>query len=85
MKSKIIILIVTILIFCVCKLNSQQSDNNYLKISDIDSNKSFEGYIKSHPLNKLSFGADGRIIYMPHKKGDYVKKGEIIARLDGLL
>lgn len=36
-------------------------------------------------LDKLSFKTDGNIAFIPYSKGDYIKKGQVIARLDGLL
>ncbi len=82
MKLKIITLTLIIFAFCACKLNS--NENNYVKVSDINSSKTFSGYIKPRLETKLSFQNDGKISFLPYKKGDYIKKGEIIARLDGV-
>ena len=82
MKSKVIVLILIIFVFCACKLNS---NDNYIEISDINNSKKFNGYIKPNNITKLSFQTEGKIIFLPYKKGDYVKKGEILARLEGVL
>ena len=82
MKSKLIIFTLIVFVFCAFKPNS--NDNNYINVSNIDNSKVFDGYIKARSLTKLSFQTDGRISFLPHKKGDYVKKGEVLARLDGI-
>ena len=84
MKNKIIILILTVLIFGACKLNSIQSDKSYINISNIDNKKEFKGYIKQRPIEKLYFQTEGKIVFMPYIKGDFVRKGQVLARLDGI-
>ncbi len=45
----------------------------------------FHGYIKAQHRVTLSFQNEGRIVYMPYSTGDFVKKGQVLARLDGSL
>jgi biotin carboxyl carrier protein len=84
MKFKIIILILTFVIFTTLKLNSTH-ENNYVNISDISDEKCFQGYIIPRNRADLSFQTDGKISFMPYKEGDFVQKGEVLARLDGFL
>lgn len=71
-----------IFISFACKLNSSQSDKEFVNVSNIDKTKVFKGYIKQRPLTKLYFNNDGNICFMPYKKGDHILKGQVIARLD---
>ena len=84
MKTKIIILTMFIIIFGACKLNSTQGDDAFVKVSNIDNTKDFKGYIKQRPLNKLYFQTDGKISFMPYKKGDFVRKWQVMARIDAI-
>lgn len=45
----------------------------------------FHGVIKSKRIADLSFQSEGKIIYLPYSRGDFVKKGQVLARLDGVL
>ena len=47
--------------------------------------KTYHGIIKSENTVDLSFQTEGKIDYLPYSKGDYVKKGQVIARLNGIL
>lgn len=80
MKSKVIVLILIMFAFFTCKPNS--NNNEYINVSNINNTKAFSGYVKSRQITKLSFRTDGKISFMPYKKGDYFKKGEVLARLD---
>jgi len=58
----------------------------YIKIkSDNFSNKYYHGVLKSTESTVLSFQTEGQIVFFPYTKGDFVKKGTVIARLDGSL
>lgn len=84
MKYKIIILILIILIFGTCKFNSTQSDDACINVANFDNSKHYKGYIKQRPMEKLYFQTDGKIVFMPYSKDDYVRKGQVLARLDGI-
>ena len=47
--------------------------------------KKFHGSVVSQFTTDLSFQSEGRINYIPYSKGDYVRKGQVLARLDGIL
>ena len=47
--------------------------------------KSFHGIVKSQNTINLSFQTEGRIDYLPYSKGDFIKKGQVLARLNGVL
>ena len=85
MKFKLIILILIICIFSIIKPISTQSNEGIVNVSDIEKTKSFEGSIKPRLVTKLSFQTEGKISFMPYSKGDFVRKGQVIARLDGIL
>ena len=85
MKCKIVVLVLIILVFCACKLNSAQSDNAYVNISNVNTEKKFKGYIKQRPLAKIYSKTEGKISFLPYSKGDYIRKGEVIVRLDNIL
>ena len=50
-----------------------------------ENNKKFHGIVISQFTTDLSFQSEGRINYIPYSKGDYVRKGQVLARLDGIL
>jgi len=85
MKFKVIILILVVTAFGLIKPISTQNADSCINVSNIEEKKSFKGFIKQRPMTKLSFQADGKISFLPYKKGDFVRKGEVIARLDGVL
>ena len=59
---------------------------DYIKVQDEKMrSKTFYGIVKAQNNSNLSFQSEGKIIYMPYTKGDFVKKGDVIARLDGEL
>ncbi len=87
--TKIIFLIFFIIILCACNKEIPVSYKNYKtyntqKVESIDY-KTFHGFIKSQMISKLSFQTEGKIIFLPYTKGDFVKKGQVLARLDGIL
>lgn len=58
---------------------------DYIKIQSIKSDKKYYGIIKAQNSAILSFQTEGRISYLPYTKGDFIKKGQVISRLDGEL
>lgn len=85
MRFKVTILTVMLLVFGACRLNSIQSDEAYIKVSNINDTKIFNGFIKQRPLTKLYFQTDGTVSFLPYSKGDFIRKGQVLARLDGTL
>ena len=86
-------LIFFIFIFLLCfvflTFGYSKNDNlisvDYIKIQNIDKVKKYYGIIKAQNSAILSFQAEGRIKYLPYSKGDFVKNGQVISRLDGEL
>lgn len=58
---------------------------DYIKFQKDFNKKEFYGRIKAQNSSLLSFQAEGKINYLPYTKGDFIKKGDVIARLDGTL
>lgn len=56
----------------------------YIKVSynDFPDNLS-HGILKSSFSTNLGFQTEGQIIFLPYTKGDFIKKGTVIAKLDG--
>ena len=84
MKFKFIILVLIISIFGIFNYNFPTNNESCINISNIENEKSFKGYIKHHSPIKLYFQNEGKIIFMPYKEGDYIRKGQVIARLEGI-
>ncbi len=91
--TKIIALIFFTIFLCACGGINKISDSNKIinrediKIEQAQSAdfKVFHGLIKSQQTTDLSFQTEGKIIFIPYTKGDFVKKGQVLARLDGIL
>lgn len=84
---RIIILILSILCFGGCNYNKEIKNISYIKIPEMKNSDfmEFYGNVKSQKIADLSFESEGKIIFIPYTKGDYIKKGQVIARLDGEL
>lgn len=52
------------------------------KIQTISSEVVSSGKIKSVSEVDLNFAVSGKVVYIPVKEGDYIKKGQVIASLD---
>lgn len=73
-------------LFGACINYSEIKDAEYIKISSQKNDETtFYGIIKAQLSTDLSFQTKGEIIFLPYTKGDFIKKGTIIARLDGEL
>jgi len=83
---RILFLILLILIFTSF---SDINLNQNLKKSNIKNqktlSKNYKGCVKKNFETQLSFKTDGNINFLPYKEGYYIKKGEVIAKLDGIL
>lgn len=82
---KIFLIFVVLVVFGACHINSNIKTADYIKIAPIDAFKTLYGVVKSLYSTNLSFQTEGKIVYLPYTKGDFIKKGEVIARLDGVL
>lgn len=76
--------ILIILLTCSCA-NQKINKANYIQVDDSYLNKKiFYGTLKAQNSADLSFQTEGKITYLPYTRGDFVKKGEVIARLDDI-
>ncbi len=66
------------------KINNNRANFEIYTLEN-NNTKIFHGFVRSQHLINLSFQSEGRIIYFPFSLGDFVKKGQVIARLDGEL
>lgn len=84
---RLLFICLILFIFGACINYSEIKNADYIKILPQNNKKiiTYHGTIKSQSGTDLSFQAEGEIIFLPYTKGDYVKKGTIIARLDGTL
>lgn len=66
---------------------STKNSNIYCRTYKIEpvEKEYFYGYVKFKNVIDLSFLSEGKVIYCPYTKGDFVKKGQVLARLDGIL
>ena len=90
MKFKISILIflfiALFLSFKCAKSNDiNKKDNLEIVKVKVENEKTFHGIVKSQFYSKLSFQTEGKIVFLPYVKGDFVKKNTIIAKVDGIL
>lgn len=81
---KFFLMILFLFLLCSCSKDEKITQVDYIKI-DFNNKKSFYGVVKANNSATLSFQSEGKIIYLPYTKGDFVKKGDVIARLDGEL
>ena len=73
--------------FCACKTIEAQKGVDFVTVTPVkyETVKKYHGIVKSRFMSKLSFQTEGKISYIPYAKGDYVTKGQVLARLDGVL
>lgn len=84
--AKYFLIVLMILLTCSCVNQEKITKINYIQINDSYLNKKiFYGTLKAQNSADLSFQTEGKIAYLPYTKGDFVKKGETIARLDDVL
>lgn len=84
---KISFFIFLLFILSACDSSDKPKIADCTKISVVkpQNTKVFHGIVKSQLVTDLSFQSEGKIIFIPYTKGDYVKKGQVLARLDGIL
>ncbi|MBQ7286432.1 MAG: efflux RND transporter periplasmic adaptor subunit [Candidatus Gastranaerophilales bacterium] len=83
--KRLIILFLIVLGLYGCHSYEKIAKIDYIKIDKNNNQKEFQGIIKAQNSAILSFQAEGKISYLPFSKGDFVKKGQTIAKLDGIL
>ena len=84
---KIFLLLLLVLFLSSCNLAFNSNDKNVCEIYKINNKtkRMFHGFVKAQHIIDLSFQTQGDIVYFPYTTGDFVKKGIVIARLDGIL
>ena len=84
MRIFIVFILCFLIILNVGSFSIPQAE--YIKIKSISQNQSvFHGILKATNSTTLSFQSEGRIVFLPYTKGDFIKKNQVIARLDGIL
>lgn len=84
LKFLLIFLVSLIFIGCNHNNNLRKKSFKYEKVTVLN-NDTYNGIVKNQLTSDLSFQSEGRITYMPYTKGDFVKKGAVISKLDGVL
>jgi len=87
-KISLVLFAISFFIFgCGKYLKNQMIEPKYvvLEESNFVNQDKFFGYIKSGNSAILNFQTEGKIIYLPYTKGDFVKKNTLLAKIDGIL
>ena len=83
---KLIFILIILSLSFGCNNYENLNDFNYIKIETPKFEQdTFHGVVKSSNNVNLSFQTEGKIIYFPFADGDYIKKGQVVAKLDGTL
>ena len=82
---RLFLLTFLLMLFFGCSNFEKIPPVEYIKVQDLQTKKVFQGIVKATNSVDLSFQSEGKIIEFPYTKGDFVKKGTLIARLDGIL
>lgn len=85
MKIVKLVLSITILFFfCGCTREIKQKNVETYKIEASDEIV-YTGEVKFQHISNLSFQEDGMLTYTPYSRGDYIKKGQVLAAIDDTL
>lgn len=82
---KTIFILILSLFLNACMINNTALNLEYYQVKQEESNKIFKGIVKAQDSSSLSFQTDGKIIYFPYTRGDFIKKGQLIAKIDNSL
>ncbi len=84
---KIVIIIFLLILLCACNSEKYTKKPYIITIKKeiINDGETYYGKIKAENFPTLSFQSEGQIVYFPYSKGDFVKKGKTIAKLDNEL
>ena len=88
--KKIFLILIALLLLYGCEKEKQEDvlrPVKYIKVraTDFESKKSFSGLVVSQISTNLSFRVEGNIIEQYVKEGDFVKKGQALAKIDPTL
>ncbi len=78
----IIFALIIIIFFSMSKKNGKKSPTIEVKRKNIKEIVKVEGKIEANEKADLTFSVVGRVTYLPVKKGDKVKQGQILASID---
>ena len=81
---KFALLFLFLFLFCGCTHAKQSKNIELYKIETVPEIV-FTGEVKFQHVSNLSFQEDGILTYAPLAKGDYVKKGQVLAAIDDTL
>lgn len=82
---KIIYILCFLFVFGCSNQYSKNEPPEFITVITQENKHIFYGIVKSQTVSNLSFETEGKIEYLPYTKGDFVKKGEILAKLNGEL
>lgn len=85
MLQKVVLFLLFIFLLNTCNDTQKIKRYEYVKIKKENNVQIFNGIIKANNSTILSFQNEGIINFLPYTKGDFVKKGTIIAKLDSTL
>lgn len=77
-----VLLIVGVLVFFLIPKSQGTIETQKVKRQDIIQSINASGKIESETTAVINFAAGGKVVYLGAKKGEFVKKGELIASLD---
>lgn len=80
--SAVFIFLLSILMFKISKQNANKYQTFEIKKQDIELSVKVNGKLEPDKRSEISFKTLGKITYLPFKKGDFVKKGQLIASID---
>ncbi len=76
------LILIPILVYFLYPKNKKEIATQKVTQEDLVQSISANGTLESENSVNLSFLAGGKLVYLPHKEGDFVNKGEVIANLD---
>ena len=79
----LVLLFFVLLIFGACTNYETIENVDYIKVEKNKQSNTYKGIVKAKNSATLSFQTQGQIIYFPYTKGDFIKKGNVIAKIDG--
>lgn len=85
MFQKIIIFLISLFLLSACNNIQEIRYYEHIKIKKENDTQKYNGIIKTKNSTLLSFQNEGVIKYFPYTKGDFIKKGTTIAKLDNTL
>lgn len=83
------VIVLTLFLYCLYEsgISRKTEENPCIELTTCKSkeNNHFYGIVSNQLKSNISFRSEGRIIYFPYSLGDRIKKGQIVAKLEGEL